>query len=251
MEKWEIINRTVGPDQTELVLARRGSEWVVRAAGRVLMSSRTHGSEETLAIYALERVAEPSAVLVGGLGLGFTLRATLDRVPRTTRVTVAELIPKLAEWNRVHLAHLASAPLDDKRTQLYAGDVYDCLTRGPASYDLVLLDVDNGPSALAHPRNNRLYSEHGVRICWAALRPGGVIAVWSAGPDERYAKRLEADGVSSSRSRAPPRALAPVPATRCSSRPRRSALPRGKGSRCLPAHPPTRRPARPAPRKRK
>ena len=225
---------TVGPDQTELVLARRGSEWVMRAAGRVLMSSRTHGSEETLAIYALERVLEPSAVLVGGLGLGFTLRATLDRVPRTTRVTVAELIPKLAEWNRVHLAHLASAPLDDKRTQLYAGDVYDCLTRGPASYDLVLLDVDNGPSALAHPRNNRLYSEHGVRICWAAL-PGSVIAVWSAGPDERYAKRLEEMGffveVKSTAARPGGGARDTL-----SSRPR--SAPQRRGLRCLPARPP-------------
>ena len=250
MEEWEIIDRTVGPDQTELVLARRGSEWVVRAAGRVLMSSRTHGSEETLAIYALERVAEPSTVLVGGLGLGFTLRATLDRVPRTTRVTVAELIPKLAEWNRVHLAHLASAPLDDKRTQLYAGDVYDCLTRGPASYDLVLLDVDNGPSALAHPRNNRLYSEHGVRICWAALRPGGVIAVWSAGPDERYAKRLEEMGffVEVKSTAARPGAGA-RDTLFIATKKKRAAERQGLK---MPASPPAaRRPARPAPRKRK
>jgi spermidine synthase len=193
MQTWETIDRARAPDGTELVLARRGtknSEWVVRAAGRVLMSSRVHGSEETLAEYALERVKEPRTVLVGGLGLGFTLRAALDRLPADSRVTVAELVPELAEWNRRHVGDLARRPLDDPRCKLRIGDVFDAICASSSAIDLLLLDVDNGPSALAHAKNNRLYSETGVRACWAALRPGGVLALWSAGHDTRYADIL-------------------------------------------------------------
>ena len=193
MLTWEIIDQARAPDGTELVLARRGSkncEWVVRAAGHVLMSSRAHGSEETLARYALERVKAPRAVLIGGLGLGFTLRAALDALPVDSRVIMAELVPELVEWNRRHVGDLAGRPLDDPRCQVRIGDVFDAITASSAATDLILLDVDNGPSALAHSRNSRLYSEAGVRACWAALRPGGVLALWSAGHDARYADIL-------------------------------------------------------------
>lgn len=194
MQTWETIDRAMAPDGTELVLVRRGTEWVVRAAGRVLMSSRAHGSEETLAKYALERVKAPRSVLVGGLGLGYTLRAALDGLPKESTVTVAELVPELAEWNRSHVADLAKRPLDDPRARLRIGDVFDCIKESDAALDLILLDVDNGPSALAHSKNNRLYSEGGVRACEKALRPGGVLALWSAGHDERYARTLGLSG---------------------------------------------------------
>jgi spermidine synthase len=192
---WETIDRARAPDGAELVLARRGTEWAVRVAGKVLMVSHAHGSEETMATYALERVKAPRAALVGGLGLGFTLRATLDRMGPATTVMIAELVPELVEWNRAFVGHLAGNPLADPRTVLRVGDVFDRMVENPAGFDAILLDVDNGPLALAHARNNRLYSTRGVEVCANALRPGGVLAVWSAGPDERYKDKLGRAGL--------------------------------------------------------
>ncbi|MEI9952752.1 MAG: hypothetical protein WDO74_28155 [Pseudomonadota bacterium] len=117
---------------SEFVLARHDQEWIVRVDGRVLMSSRMHDSEEALAEHALERCDDPEAVLVGGLGLGFTLRAVLDRVAPDARVTVAELVPQLVAWNRTHLAELNDRPLDDERCEVVVGDVYDTIKRSPA-----------------------------------------------------------------------------------------------------------------------
>jgi len=194
MLPWETIDRAAAPDGAELVLARRGTEWQVRAAGIVLMVSHAHGSEEVMSDYALERVKAPRAVLVGGLGLGFSLRATLDKVGPHTQVMIAELVPQLVEWNRTHVGHLAAHPLDDRRTVLRVGDVYDRITESHAGFDAILLDVDNGPSALAHTKNNRLYSPTGVRRCSEALRPGGVLAVWSAGHDTGYVATLKSAG---------------------------------------------------------
>ncbi|BDG03187.1 spermidine synthase [Anaeromyxobacter oryzae] len=195
MIPWETIDRATAPDGAELVLARRGGEWAIRAAGRVLMTSRQHGSEEALAATALGRVEHPRAVLVGGLGMGFTLRAALDRVPEACRVTVVELVPALAEWSRGALGDLAGRPLDDRRVSLEVGDVVARLAVTRRSLDAILLDVDNGPSALAHAANDRLYGPAGVAACAGALRAGGVVAVWSAGPDERYLARLRAAGL--------------------------------------------------------
>jgi spermidine synthase len=194
VKPWEIVDRARAPDGTELVLARRGEEWVVRAAGRVLMSSRVHGSEEALAALALARVPRPRTVLLGGLGLGFTLRAALDRVPPDARVVVAELAPALATWNRGPVADLARRPLDDPRVRLQLGDVRARIAEARGAFDAILLDVDNGPSALAHAGNDALYGDKGIRACRDALRAGGVLAVWSAGPDEGYRERLERAG---------------------------------------------------------
>ena len=205
MRPWEIVDRTRSPEGAELVLARRDGEWVVRAAGRTLMSSRVHGSEEALAAIALREAAERRAVLVGGLGLGFTLRAALDRVPRDAKVVVVELVPALVAWNRGPLAALAGRPLDDPRVRLQQGDVGGRIAEARGAYDAILLDVDNGPEALAHPGNASLYGERGVRACAGALRPGGVLAVWSAGPDERYRGRLERAGLEVREERVPAR----------------------------------------------
>ena len=168
--------------------------WRVRVDGRVLMSSRMHDSEEALAEHALERCDEPDCVLVGGLGLGFTLRAVLDRVAPGTRVIVAELVPELVTWNRSYLAELNDHPLDDPRCEVVVGDVYDTIKRSPRAFDVILLDVDNGPVALSSAKNQRLYSEYGVRACYQALRPGGVLAVWSSGPNGRFERRLASSG---------------------------------------------------------
>jgi spermidine synthase len=192
---WETIDRARAPDGVELVLARRGDEWVVRAAGRVLMSSRAHGSEEALASLGLAAVARPRDVLVGGLGLGFTLRAVLDLLPATARVTVAELVPAVVTWNRGPLAALAGRPLEDPRVRVEAIDVGDAVARAREAWDAVLLDVDNGPCALAHAANDRLYGREGARALRAALRPGGAVAVWSAGQDSAFLGRLADAGL--------------------------------------------------------
>jgi hypothetical protein len=215
MLPWRIVDRAAGPDGAEWTLVRRGEEWVVRARGRVLMSSRQHGSEEALAALALARIG-PSplprgaaeragvsgsrrrpapTVLIGGLGLGFTLRAALDRLPADARVIVAELVPALAAWSRDHVGHLAGRPLDDPRTRLQHGDVLGRIAEAKGAFDAILLDVDNGPSALADARNARLYGDEGVRACRDALRAGGALAIWSAGPDERFRARLERAGL--------------------------------------------------------
>ena len=208
MLPWEIVARAPGPGGVEWALARRGDEWVVRAGGRVLMSSRQHGSEEALAALALSRLAParrggrggaaPTSptVLVGGLGLGFTLRATLDRLPEQARVVVAELVGPLVEWNRGPVADLAGCPLEDPRVRLQQGDVLARIAEAKGAFDAILLDVDNGPSPVAHPANERLYGDKGVRACRDALRGGGALAVWSAGPDERYRARLEKAGLA-------------------------------------------------------
>ncbi len=206
MKPWEIVDRTAAPDGAELVLARRDGEWVVRAGGRVLMSSRVHGSEEALAAVALGGVAAPRTVLVGGLGLGVTLRAVLDRLPADARAVVVELVPALVAWNRGPLADLAGRPLEDPRVRLQQGDVRGRIAEAKGAYDAILLDVDNGPSALAHAGNAKLYAEKGVRACAEALRAGGVLAVWSAGPDERYRERLERAGLEASEEIVPARA---------------------------------------------
>ncbi|HEY6098991.1 MAG TPA: hypothetical protein VIW03_06160 [Anaeromyxobacter sp.] len=195
MLPWQVVDRATAPDGAEWTLARRGDEWVVRAGGRVLMSSRQHGSEEALAALALAKVPRPRTVLVGGVGLGFTVRAALDRLPADARVIVAELVPALVAWNRDLVGHLAGRPLDDARTRLQHGDVLARIAEAKGAFDAVLLDVDNGPSALADAANARLYGEAGVRACRDALRAGGALAVWSAGPDERYRARLDKAGL--------------------------------------------------------
>jgi spermidine synthase len=205
VQPWETIDRTAAPDGAELVLARRGDEWVVRVAGRILMSSRVHGSEEALAAIALRGLEQRRAVLVGGLGMGFTLRAALDRLPVEARVVVVELVPGLVAWNRGPLAGVAGRPLDDPRVRLQQGDVGARLAEARGAYDAILLDVDNGPSALAHAANAALYGDRGARACAGALRAGGALAVWSAGLDEPYRHRLERAGLEVSEELVPAR----------------------------------------------
>lgn len=195
MQPWETIGRARAPDGTELTLARRGEEWVVRYGGRVLMSSRAHGSEDALAALALERARRPRTILVGGLGLGYTLRAALDRAPPEARVVVAEVVPEIVAWNRGPVAHLAGRPLDDPRVRIQVRDVAAVLSEARGAFDAVLLDVDNAPGSPVLRGNDRLYGEAGVRVCARALAAGGVLAVWSAGPDQRYLARLQRAGL--------------------------------------------------------
>jgi spermidine synthase len=165
---------------------------VILANGKPLMSSRMHGSEEALASLGCAHLrGHPGpVVLVGGLGMGFTLRATLDLLPRDAAVVVAELVPEVVDWNRGPLADLAGRPLEDPRVTVDLRDVADTLREGTGRFDAVLLDVDNGPAAFTDAGNARLYDNAGVAAARAALAPGGVLAVWSAWDDRKFEQRL-------------------------------------------------------------
>jgi spermidine synthase len=177
---WEELARSRSGAGDELILRRRGGIYEIRCNGYDLMSNRAHRSEEALAELALEQVAAPSPrILIGGLGMGYTLRAALDRAPADARVTVAEILPAVIAWNRGPLAPLAGRPLDDPRVDLRESDV-DALLDGVAGFDAVLLDVDNGPAAVVHAGNDPLYSARGLRRLRRALAPSGALAVWSA-----------------------------------------------------------------------
>jgi spermidine synthase len=191
MLDWATVERTRISDGTEFVLGRWRDDWVIRVGAQILMSNRMHDSEEALAEIALGRVESPRAVLVGGLGLGYTARAVLDRVSSEAVVTVLELMPELVDWNRRYLGQLAGQPLADPRCRVVVGDVFDTLRLSPATFDVILLDVDNGPQGLTQPKNQRLYGDRGIAVCLAALRPNGVLSVWSKGPNARYLRRLE------------------------------------------------------------
>lgn len=176
-------------------LKQRGDEYLVLVHGKVLMGSRAHASEEALARIGCEGLGRAAHVLVGGLGFGFTLRAALDALPSTARVTVAERSPAVVEWNRGVLAPLARAPLDDARVTVDTRDVQQVLAKSRAVFDAVLLDVDNGPFAVSAQDNDALYGLTGLALAQAALKPGGRLALWSASPDGRFEKQLHFAGL--------------------------------------------------------
>jgi spermidine synthase len=183
-------------EQDQLRLMRRGDEFSIFVGRIELMNSRVGGSEEALGTLTCARLANrPRArVLIGGLGMGFTLRAALDRLGPEARVVVAELVPAVTAWARGPLAHLFEGSLDDPRVELRVEDVNRTIQSGPAQFDAILLDVDNGPEGLTHRRNDRLYDVWGVRRARYALRPDGILAVWSGGPDRRFKARLQRCG---------------------------------------------------------
>lgn len=198
MKPWETVERAQVPEVGEVVLARRDDEYVLRVRGQTLMSSRQHGSEFAMADAGCSHLTEgaPARVLVGGLGFGFTARAVLDRLGPGARVVVSELLPAVVEWNRGVLAPLARSPLEDPRLTVVEGDVGRLMRRQQGAFDAILLDVDNGPSALTHPDNESLYDLTGVSHAFNALRSNGTLVVWSAGPSPTYVRRLEDAGFS-------------------------------------------------------
>jgi spermidine synthase len=196
MPPWTVLDTAQIPGGGgELKLSRRADEFSIRLSGirGELMNSRMHGSEEALAELGcahLRSVADAS-VLVGGLGMGFTLAAALRTVAPSAQVTVAELIPAVVEWNQGPLGDCAGHPLQDARTRLHVGDVAALLADRQQAFDAVLLDVDNGPEGLTHKDNQWLYSLAGLEAIYHSLRPEGVLAVWSAGPCSLFTIRLK------------------------------------------------------------
>lgn len=204
MKPREVLDRAETPDGRPLELARERGYFVLRVGGVPLMSSAAFGSEQRMAEVARERLpaAEAPRVLVGGLGMGFTLRAVLDRFGPRAAVTVAELLPPVIAYNQGVLGDLAGHPLADPRVELFSGDVRVCLERG--GWDVVLLDIDNGPDALTVPENGALYGDG--ELLARSLTPGGVLVVWSSFPSAAFLARLRRAGLQSEELRVAKRA---------------------------------------------
>lgn len=179
-----------------LRLIRRGTEFSIMLGANELMNSRLSGSEEALATLAQARLAGVTAphVLIGGLGMGFTLRAALAAFGPQAAITVAELVPEIVDWARGPMAHLHEGTLDSAQVRICVEDVGALVRTGQARYNAILLDVDNGPDGLSREGNDALYTLAGLAEARAALRPGGVLAVWSSGPDPRFTARLRKAG---------------------------------------------------------
>ena len=193
MRPWELLDTTIVPgDGAVLRLYRRGEEYSIKIANSELMSSRVHGSEEALAALTCQRLKDrPNPrILIGGLGMGFTLAAALKELGQDAKIVVAELVPTVIEWNKGLLSALAGHPLKDPRVSVYEGDVAKLIRTEKNSYDAILLDVDNGPEGLTRKENDALYSPAGLKAAKSALRSKGVLGVWSISPDQGFSQRL-------------------------------------------------------------
>jgi spermidine synthase len=197
MIPWELLGCAQVPGSgEELRLYRRGKEFSIRVNGCELMNSRAHGSEDALAELACAKIVDRHCprILIGGLGMGYTAAEALRRLGTGSQVVIAELVPGVVEWNRGPLADLANHPLRDPRVAVREVDVAGILRAEHRVYDAILLDVDNGPAGLTRKGNDWLYSQAGLDAAHAALTSAGVLAVWSAGPDSAFTKRLSRAG---------------------------------------------------------
>ncbi len=194
MRHWtHLAEASIPGTQKSLMLYKSKDDFHIKVTGGFeLMSTRKHGSEDALGTLPCKKLKNPenAQVLIGGLGMGFTLAAALQSVGAQAKVTVAELIPAVAEWNRGPLGEYSGFPVHDSRSHIEIVDVCDLIKDHPAAYDVIALDVDNGPEGLTQGSNNWLYSEEGINTARTALRPGGVLAYWSAGQDKPFRLRL-------------------------------------------------------------
>ena len=196
MIAWRLLETAQIPEGGKLRLMRRGAEFSIMLDDKELMNSRRGGSEEALAALACERVRrrkEPQ-ILIGGLGMGFTLRAALAALGRDARITVAELVPDIVSWTRGPLAEVFGESLADPRIRIQQTDVGKVITSGMSAFDAIILDVDNGSEGITRKANDALYTIGGLRAARAALRPEGVLAVWSSGPSLAFMQRLRNTG---------------------------------------------------------
>jgi spermidine synthase len=197
MIPWQQIDTAPVPGaEVELRLMQRGSEFSMMLGPNELMNSRLSGSEEALATLACKRLeaVERPHLLIGGLGMGFTLRAALAVLGAEARIVVAELVPAVIAWARGPMAALFGDSLDDPRAGIRSADVVEVIQSEPSAFDAILLDVDNGPEALIRKANDALYNPKGLKAIRRALRPGGVLAVWSSGPNGSFSRRLHDAG---------------------------------------------------------
>lgn len=197
MIPWEELDSAAVPGGHEpLRLKRRGGEFSIMLGSNELMNSRLSGSEEALATLSSARlVGRPGPrILIGGLGMGFTLRAALAAWGPDARLVAAELVPAVVKWARGPMADLFAGSLDDRRVEIHEADVADLISASSGVYDGILLDVDNGPDGLSRSANDRLYNTAGLAAARAALKPAGVLAVWSAHPDRAFSARLRRSG---------------------------------------------------------
>ncbi|MEN2791128.1 hypothetical protein ABC974_15950 [Sphingomonas oligophenolica] len=191
-----LIDTAIVPEGGELRLFRRGAEFSIMLGANELMNSRLSGSEEALAVRACERLrdAPRPRLLIGGLGMGFTLRAALAALGTEAEVTVAELVPAVVAWARGPMAAIFAGCLEDRRVRVVEEDVAGQIAGAASAWDAILLDVDNGPDGLSRAGNGRLYGPAGLAAARRALRPAGVLAIWSAAPDRAFARRLDEAG---------------------------------------------------------
>jgi spermidine synthase len=196
MIPWSLLDTAQVPGGGELRLLRRGAEFSIKLDKNELMNSRLSATEQALATIGCAKIktrARPR-LLIGGLGMGFTLRAALAVLGKQAHIIVAELVPAVVAWARGPLAALSGDSLNDPRVFIHEGDVGDLIRSGRLAYDAILLDVDNGPHGMTRKANDGLYDLKGLRAAYAALRPGGVLAVWSSRPDSKFTTRLRKTG---------------------------------------------------------
>ena len=192
MLPWLHLDTAQIPGGGELRLMQRGSQFVIKLGSNELMNSRLTATEQALATIACDKIrtcAQPK-ILIGGLGMGFTLRASLIVLGPQAQITVAELVPEVVAWARGPMAQLFGDSLTDPRVSIREADVGDLIRASRSEYDAILLDVDNGPNGITRESNDRLYDMEGLAAAYSALRPGGVLAVWSSTPDAKFTSRL-------------------------------------------------------------
>ena len=197
MNPWKLLGRAQTPGGgAELVLRQRDTEFSIRADNLELMNSRVYGSEEAMAKLGCQNLSKHPRprVLIGGLGMGYSVRTALDILGDDAQVVVAELVPAVVEWNRGVLADLAGRPLDDRRVELHVGDVVQLIKTARGEYDAIMIDIDNGAESIVRKGNDWLYSLPGLTTTYAALRPGGIMAMWSAGPQPAFVRLLRRAG---------------------------------------------------------
>jgi spermidine synthase len=198
MIPWKLLDTAPVPgSKTELRFYQRDTEFSIRVDRFELMNSRVYTTDDGFSELGCARIQgrKKPRVLIGGLGMGYSLRAALDHLPKDAEVVVAELVPQVVVWNRDHLGHLAGHPLRDSRVQVRALDVGQVMRESPGQFDLIMLDVDNGPEGLTRKANDQLYNRQGIATGRDALRPEGVLGYWASGPSPVFARRLREAGL--------------------------------------------------------